>query len=98
MFSGFGRKQDMMTYANLNTALKTTGFLDAILMIISSQTMDEKDLDPLLAVMDSLVQQYGANILDHIALVFTRWKYNDKKTTKPNKLGKIFSCKITLLS
>ena len=95
MFSGFGRKQDMMTYANLNTALKTTGSLDAILLIISSQTMDEKDLDPLLAVMDSLVQQYGTNILDHIALVFTRWTYND---TNLNNLGKIFSFLITLLS
>ena len=81
----------MITYANLIAALNTTGFLDAVLMVINTKTLNPKDLDTLLAAMDSLIQQYSARILDHTALVFTRYSY--KRQKQPEEPGKLLSPK-----
>ena len=78
----------MMTFSKLLATLNSTGHLDALLIVISSQTRSQKDLDPLLGTMDSLVQLFSTKILENCVLIFTRWKYNNgQRPNQPYELG-----------
>ena len=73
--SGFGRKEDLSTYVKLQRALATVGHADAILLVVSSVTANTQDLDPLLAALDLLAQNFDVNVFNNVALIFTRWRY-----------------------
>ena len=61
----------------LQRALATVGHADAILLVVSSVTSSTQDLDPLLAALDLLAQNFDVNVLNNVALVFTRWRYEE---------------------
>ena len=77
----------MITFSKLMASLKSTGHVDAILIVISSQTRSQKDLGPLTGTMDSLVQLFSTKILENCALIFTRWKYGEQRHNQPHELG-----------